>query len=202
MRRACRRDATVPRPAVRGARTLPGRTASGYPAGVHRRWPTRVRVVLNLVNLSTPLGLLVARLGGARIRRGERGLLLAEGYRPAFPVAGAFTIGDVVTTPHTVEEVSRLQPDVLAHEERHAWQWALTGWRFLPLYGAASAWSWVRTGDPAVLNVFERDAGLHSGGYLPPDAPVPHWTGRGLSARRGGARSGSRGGAGEGGAGA
>lgn len=157
---------------------------------------------MNLLNLSTPLGLAVARLGGARVRRGGRGLLLAEGYRLRFPVAGAFTIGDVVTTATTFGRLERHHPDVLAHEERHAWQWALTGPGFLPLYALASAFSWLRSGHPALLNVFERHAGLHTGGYLAADLPVPPWTGRGLSAWRGAGRSGSRDGADAGGAGA
>lgn len=165
-------------------------------------WRTRVRATLNLLNLSTPLGLAVARLGGARVHRGERGLLLAEGYRLRFPVAGAFTIGDVVTTSTTFRRLARHHPDVLAHEERHAWQWAWTGSAFLPLYGLASAFSWLRTGNPALLNFFERNAGLHAGGYLAADLPVPPWTGAGFSARRGGVPSGSRGGAGAGDAGA
>lgn len=165
-------------------------------------WRILVRNALNLANGSTPLGLLVARLGGARIRRGHDGLWLAEGYRWRFPLAGAFTIGDVVTTRHTFRELLRTQPRVLAHEEAHAWQWALTGPWFLPFYTAASAFSWLRTRDPALLNFFERDAGLHSGGYLPTDAAVPHWSGRGLSSRRGGGRSGSRGAAGAAGGGA
>jgi hypothetical protein len=29
----------------------------------------------------------------------------------------------------------------------------------------AAAWSWVRTGDPASRNLFERAAGLADGGY-------------------------------------
>ena len=166
---------------------------------MERRWPARLRVALNLVNLTTPLGLLIARAGRARVRRGERGLWVAEGYRWRFPPAGAFTVGDVVITSGTISGLSEHQPHVLAHEERHAWQWAVTGPSFLPLYGAASAFSWARTRNPAVLNVFERDAGLHAGGYLGPGVPVPHWTGRGLSGRRGAARNGSRGGAGAGG---
>src|SRR3954447_25776516 len=57
-----------------------------------------VRLIGNLVNLSTPLGLLVALVGRAEIHRGPRGLFLAEHYRLTFPVAGAFTIGNVITT--------------------------------------------------------------------------------------------------------
>ena len=60
------------------------------------------------------------------------------------------------------------RPELLAHEERHAWQYvACLGLPFLPLYAAAMAWSQLRTGDRASRNVFERHAGLDAGGYLP-----------------------------------
>ena len=62
----------------------PGWPATGW------QW---VRFVGNYVNLSTILGLGVAKLGRATIRRGPRGLYLGEGYHFKFPVAGAFTIG-------------------------------------------------------------------------------------------------------------
>lgn len=144
----------------------------------HRLLPLRVRAAVNVLNLSTPLGLAVARLGGAAIRPWTRGLFLAEGYRLRFPVAGAFTIGNVVTTASTIEALRRRHPDVLAHEDRHAWQWCVTGPLFLPLYVAGAAWSWLRAGDPAVRNVFERHAGLVSGGYLAEGDPrVRGWPG-------------------------
>src|SRR6187200_1884408 len=57
-----------------------------------------VRLVGNFANLTTPLGLAVAGMGGATIKRGPRGLFLGEGYRFGFPVAGAFTVGNVITT--------------------------------------------------------------------------------------------------------
>jgi hypothetical protein len=59
------------------------------------------RLVGNMINLTTPGGLAVAVIGGAKIRRGPRGLFLCEGYRLKFPVAGAFTIGNVITTGST-----------------------------------------------------------------------------------------------------
>lgn len=156
----------------------------------------RTRAAVNTLNLSTPVGLAVARLGGASVRRGTRGLFLAEGYRFRFPVAGAFTVGNVVTTASTIAELTRRHPDVLAHEDRHAWQWCVAGPLFLPLYLAGAAWSWVRTGDIAVRNLFERHAGLVSGGYLAAGQPVPRrrrptgWpgtSGAGPNAPRGGA---------------
>ena len=128
---------------------------------------TRVRRLANLVNLSTPLGLLVARMGGAHVRPGQSGLWYAEGYALPFPVAGAFTVGNVVIIRGTA---TQLGPRGLAHEERHTWQYVVCGTFFLPLYLLATGWSWVRTGDRAARNVFERDAGLGDGGYT--DVPV------------------------------
>jgi len=104
----------------------------------------RVRQLVNLLNLSTPLGALVAVLGGARLRPGPDGLILAEGYRARFPGAGAraVTIGNVVLLRMHVRTATA-RPGLLAHESRHASQYAL--WLglfgFLPAYLLASAWS-------------------------------------------------------------
>jgi len=118
------------------------------------------------MNLSTPVGLLLARAGGARRRPGPYGLVLAEGYRFAFPVAGAFTVGDVVLTRSSFAELVRTWPDLLAHEERHARQYArCLGLPYVGLYVLAMGWSVVRTGDRASANGFERAAGLVAGGY-------------------------------------
>ncbi len=141
---------------------------------IDRRPQTRaqwVRLIGNAVNLTTPLGLAVAAVGRARIRRGPRGLLLCDGYRLPFPVAGAFTIGSVITTRHDWATLERRWPRLLEHEERHTWQYLLClGLPFFPAYAVAMAWSVLRTGDRAAGNLFERDAGLELGGY--PDAPV------------------------------
>ena len=134
----------------------------------------RLRRVVNLVTLGTPLGLLLARTGGARVERGPGGLLLALGYR--FPVpaprAPAVTIGDVVLLRMDAEELTQ-RPSLLVHEGRHAVQWAC--WMgplpFIPADLLASAWSWVRCRDVALRNPFEVRAGLVAGGYVQPDAP-------------------------------
>jgi len=137
------------------------------------RLPLRhqVRRCGNLVNLSTLLGLALARLGRAAVRAGPRGLLLAEGYRLPFPVAGAFTVGDVLLTPGSWSDLQRRRPQLLLHEEAHSWQWFwCLGLPFLPAYGACLVWSVLRTGDIAAANPFERWAGLQQGGYaeIPP----------------------------------
>jgi len=132
----------------------------------------RYRQVANAANLTTPLGLMVALVGRARTRPGPRGLVLATGYRLPVPAAAAFTMGNVILTRLPAE---RLLGDrrLLAHEERHTWQYvALGGVFYWPLYGLATAWSWLWTGDRGAANVFERLAGLADGGYrsMPPRA--------------------------------
>ncbi|WP_326825607.1 hypothetical protein [Streptosporangium sp. NBC_01756] len=123
----------------------------------------RVRRTLNYVNLSTPLGLLVARLGRARVTAGPDGLILAHGYRIAFPVAGAFTIGNVVLTRHPE---GYLTGGLLRHEGRHASQYmACVGLPMLPLYVVAVVVSMLICGHQASWNVFERLADLEDGNY-------------------------------------
>ncbi len=128
----------------------------------------QLRETANWVNLSTPAGLALAWLGRAEISRGPHGLRLATGYGLGFPVATAFTVGSVVLTrrsPGWLEE----RPHLLAHEERHASQYAMCGGLpFIPLYLLATAYSQWKVGDRAAANVFERLAGLESGGYRTP----------------------------------
>ncbi|WP_051467709.1 hypothetical protein [Actinomadura oligospora] len=138
----------------------------------------RLRRVVNWVNLSTPLGLLLARVGTrprAVPARGPEGLLLAGGYRLPLPVAGAFTMGNVILARGDVTELTG-DPALLAHEARHATQYA---WCLGPLmlapYLACAGASLVWCGDPASYNPFERLAGLADGGYVrrPPASGVP-----------------------------
>ena len=146
---------TAPTPAADGTRP--------------RHW---VRAAGNVLNLSTLLGLAIAAAGRSSLRRGPEALVVAEGYRLPLPKAGAFTVGNVVLVPHgLLAGVELRQPGTVAHEARHSWQyfWSL-GLPFLPLYAVAAGWSWLRRGDPASGNWFERDAGLARGGYA--EAPV------------------------------
>lgn len=143
----------------------------------------RCRSLLNRVNGSTLLGLAVARVGGAVTHPGPRRLILAEGYRWSFPRAGAFTVGDVVISRHRFDDLVRRHPNLLAHEERHARQWARWGGLpFLPAYLASVGWSMIRTGDHWSRNHFERAADLADGGYR--EAPVR----RAFAPLRGGVR--------------
>ena len=124
----------------------------------------RFKLVVNFLNLTTLAGFAVAGIGRARISRGPRGLFFATGYKPRFPVAGAFTIGNVVLTKHPPEYLEN--ENLVRHEERHSWQYlCLVGVPFWPFYSVCAGWSWLRTGDFASRNLFERMAGLVDGGY-------------------------------------
>jgi hypothetical protein len=128
----------------------------------------QVRQVVNVLNLSTPLGLLIAALGRARLHRGPDGLVLARGWRLPIRTAPAFTVGNVVMLRLSDDRLSR-RPGLLAHEGRHATQYAFcVGLPLLPLYFLAAGVSWVLTRDFAYGNVFERLAGLADGGYQAP----------------------------------
>jgi hypothetical protein len=128
----------------------------------------RLRRVWNMVNLSTPLGLLVAAATRTKVVRGPEGLILGFGYRPRLPKAGAFTVGNVVLFRAGIAEVAA-RPRLLAHESRHATQWAQwLGLPFLPAYLVAAGWSVLRCGHPALRNPFEVRAGLADGGYRSP----------------------------------
>ena len=127
----------------------------------------RLRQLANVLNASTPLGLLLAACAGTRVHRGPRGLILATGYRWRLPFAAAFTVGNVVLYRAGPAEALG-NPVLLGHEERHSTQYAwCLGVPFLPLYFLAAAWSVLRTGNPGLANPFERHAGLQAGGYPP-----------------------------------
>ena len=149
----------------------------------------RIRRLLNLINLSTPAGLALARAGRCRISRGPDGLLLAGGWTWPLPRAAAFTIGNVIVyrsrvassfrPGHRKSQTGANQPGsanpscLLRHESRHSSQYAVLGPAFLPLYFLAAGISTLWTGDPASGNIFERLAGLEDGGYRLPAAPSP-----------------------------
>ena len=140
------------------------------PSGPETPWQW-LRLIGNLINLTTVAGLAVAVIGRATIRRGPRGLFIGEHYKLGFPIASAFTIGSVITTSKTFDELLTVNPRLFEHEERHTWQYlACFGLPFYPLYGVFLIWSMLRTGDRAARNFFERQAGLVSGGYA--DKPV------------------------------
>ncbi|WP_285240800.1 hypothetical protein ACRB8A_07055 [Arthrobacter sp. G.S.26] len=125
----------------------------------------RLRQAANVVNGSTLAGVVVALAARTRLSAGPRGLILAEGYAWRLPVAGAFTLGNVVLCRGSTAGMLA-RPALLGHEERHCTQYAwCLGLPFIPLYLLAAGWSVARTGNPGTGNVFERNAGLAAGGY-------------------------------------
>ncbi|GAA1572366.1 hypothetical protein GCM10009804_30910 [Kribbella hippodromi] len=143
-----------------------------------------VKVIGNFVNLSTLTGLLAGLLGRATFTRGPRGLIFANGYKLGFPIAGAFTIGNVVLSKH--DRAYFDNPALVRHEERHSWQYfCLIGLPMLPLYVIGVVVSFLLTGDPASRNPFERLANLKDGGYVErPVQPIGKTVTQAFSGRR------------------
>jgi hypothetical protein len=121
------------------------------------------RLVVNLLNGSTPAGVCVAVTGRSRLAPGGDGLLVGTGYRLPLPAAPAFCLGNVILTRR---DSLAADSALFRHEARHATQYACCGGLLMvPLYFLAAGWSWLRTGDFGSRNVFERRAGLADGGY-------------------------------------
>ena len=129
----------------------------------------KLRQLLNLLNLTTPAGLLLARAGQCKVVRGPDGLLLASNWTWPLPKAAAFTLGNVILYRPRAAGAFQTRPvgssPLLRHEARHATQYACLGPAFFPAYFLAAGLSQLRSGDPASRNVFERLAGLRDGGY-------------------------------------
>lgn len=118
-----------------------------------------LRTTMNWINLSTVCGLVIAWLGCAHIRRISDGIWIAADSRLMLPRAGAFTVGSVIVTARPAHWLTG-QPRLMAHEIRHAGQYAwCMGLPMVLLYLVASGWSWMVVGDPASRNVFEVRAG-------------------------------------------
>ncbi len=82
-------------------------------------------------------------------------------------------MGNVIICRIRAEQLAS-SPALLGHEEKHCSQYAAClGLPFLPLYFLAAGWSQLRTGNPALANVFERRAGLEAGGYIVSRTPQP-----------------------------
>ncbi|MFD0523385.1 hypothetical protein [Paractinoplanes durhamensis] len=151
-------------------------TASGVAAGglvtiaasyVVRRenvlW--RVREIVNFINLSTPAGVLMALIGGAKPHRtaSQYRMIHAFPYQLRWPRGTVFTLGNVVVSRR---DTTTLPAEFLYHERRHSTQyaWCLGILALIP-YTIACGWSWLLTGSFSARNVFEKRAGNGSGGY-------------------------------------
>jgi hypothetical protein len=135
----------------------------------------RARTVFTALNGTTAAGLLVALAGRATIRRGPGGVLVAEGYRLPVPPATCFTVGSVIMCRRSTEWLLHEdRAELFGHECKHAGQYAVLGPLFWPAYWLACGYSWTTTGSWGARNLFERLAGLESGGY-PTDLPLRPW---------------------------
>ena len=125
-----------------------------------------LRNLANVANLSTPLGIALSIAGRGRLRLRD-GLVVADHVRLPVTNAGAMTVGSVVLVfRQSLEQAEGRTPNLLPHEDAHAWQWAYClGLPFLLFYFAQVGWSLLRTGDRAAANFFEVQAGLADGGY-------------------------------------
>lgn len=142
-----------------------------------------VRSALTALNGTTAAGLLLAKVAGARIRRGRDGVLIAEGYRLPVPRNTCFTVGSVILTKRSADWLLAAErARLLAHECRHAGQYAVLGPLFWPAYWLACGWSIALTRSYGVRNFFERNAGLLDGGY-PEDLPLRPWAQKALRRR-------------------
>ena len=104
-----------------------------------KMWPA-ARTLLTAVNGTTLVGLGVAVLTGSKVRRGPGGILVAEGYCRKAPPATCFTVGSVIITRRTAEWLlDESRAGLLAHESRHAGQYAVLGPLFWPAYWAFCA---------------------------------------------------------------
>ena len=147
------------------------------------------RTVLTAVNGTTGAGLLIALAGGARIRRGRDGVLVAEGYRLPLPPATCFTVGSVILTRRSAQWLlAEERAELYGHESKHAVQYAALGPLFWPAYWLACGYSWTTTGSWGARNAFERWAGLAAGGY-PTDLPVRPWLARLIRSATNGSRT-------------
>jgi hypothetical protein len=144
------------------------------------------RTLLTALNGTTGAGLLIALAGGARLRRGRDGVLIAENWRHRMPPATCFTVGSVIVTRRTAHWLlAEERAALFGHESRHASQYAVLGPLFWPAYWAACGYSYAATGSWGTRNVFERRAGLEAGGYEA-ELPLLPWLARFRHQRRSG----------------
>ena len=131
-----------------------------------------LRHTINSASGITLLGLILGTLTRGRPHwHREHGILIFHNCHLRWPLAAAITLGDtvlVLSPPVRWATVADIPPQLLAHEARHASQFALLlGFPYLPIYWLACVYSWVITGDHWSRNPFEVRAGLPDGGYVP-----------------------------------
>lgn len=121
----------------------------------------RKRHILNNLNLSTFLGLLISKIIGGTTIQLDNLMYINYGRKGKYQKAGAITIGDVILAK------KRLSNSVIKHEVIHAEQFAkYWGIPFLALYSLSSIKSFIIYRNVWQGNRFEIQAGLEDGEYL------------------------------------
>lgn len=129
---------------------------------------------LNRLNLSTPLGLLIAKIIGGTTIHYKNKIYINYGRKGKYIKANAITIGDVILAkkakgcklcesgnPHDLSNA------ILRHELKHSEQFAkFGGIIFLALYLFASIKSYIIYKNVWQGNIYEIQAGLEDGGYI------------------------------------
>ena len=129
---------------------------------------------LNRLNLSTPLGLLIAKIIGGTTIQLENGLYMNYGRKGKYKKAEVITVGDVLLVTFNKDclhcqqkDLYDLSPNLLRHELKHSEQFAkFAGIIFLALYLFASIKSYIQYKNFWQGNIFEIQAGLVDGNYL------------------------------------
>ena len=134
----------------------------------------RKRHILNNLNLSTFLGLLISKIIGGTTIQSENGIYINYGRKGKYLNNWAITIGDVILVkqirgckscelgnPHNLSNAT------LKHELIHSEQFAkFGGIIFLALYLFASIKSFIIYRNHWQGNIYEIQAGLQDGGYI------------------------------------
>jgi hypothetical protein len=134
----------------------------------------RKRHILNNLNLSTFLGLLISKIIGGTTIQSENGIYINYGRKGKYNKAWAITIGDVILAKQDkncrqckLGNPHNLSSAILRHELIHSEQFAkFGGVIFLALYSFASIKSFIIYRNHWQGNIYEIQAGLSDGGYI------------------------------------
>ena len=134
----------------------------------------RKRHILNNINLSTFLGLLISKIIGGKTVKLNNGMYMNYGRKGKYSKSWAITIGDVILTKQDknckfckLGKLHELSTATLRHELKHSEQFAkFGGVIFLALYLLESIKSFIIYRNYWQGNIFEIQAGLKDGGYI------------------------------------
>jgi hypothetical protein len=131
------------------------------------------RRILNKINLSTYLGLLIAKIFGGQTVKLDNGLYMNYGRKGKYQKADVVTVGDVFLVKFDKDcihcqqrNLYILSDNLLRHETKHSEQYAILGLFFIPLYILASIKSYIIYRNFWQGNIFEIRAGLEDGNYI------------------------------------